>query len=52
MALIDVAGIHVRFGDRVVLESIDLSVPEGEFHGLMGPMVPARPPSSTCSPAV
>ena len=37
MALIDVAGIHVRFGDRVVLESIDLAVPEGEFHGLMGP---------------
>jgi neutral amino acid transport system ATP-binding protein len=37
MALIEVAGIHVRFGDRVVLESIDLAVPEGEFHGLMGP---------------
>jgi branched-chain amino acid transport system ATP-binding protein len=37
MALIEVAGVHVRFGDRVVLESIDLSVPEGEFHGLMGP---------------
>jgi len=37
MALIDVAGIHVRFGDRVVLESIDLAVPKGEFHGLMGP---------------
>jgi branched-chain amino acid transport system ATP-binding protein len=37
MALIDVAGVHVRFGDRVVLESIDLSVPEGEFHGVMGP---------------
>lgn len=37
MALIDVARVHVRFGDRVVLESIDLAVPEGEFHGLMGP---------------
>jgi branched-chain amino acid transport system ATP-binding protein len=37
MALIDVTGVHVRFGDRVVLESIDLAVPEGEFHGLMGP---------------
>jgi branched-chain amino acid transport system ATP-binding protein len=37
MALIEVAGVHVRFGDRVVLESIDLAVPEGEFHGLMGP---------------
>ena len=37
MALIEAAGVHVRFGDRVVLESIDLAVPEGEFHGMMGP---------------
>ena len=37
MALIEVEGVHVRFGERVVLESIDLAVPEGEFHGLMGP---------------
>jgi branched-chain amino acid transport system ATP-binding protein len=37
MALIEVAGVHVRFGDRVVLESMDLAVSEGEFHGLMGP---------------
>ena len=37
MALIEATGVHVRFGDRVVLESIDLAVPEGEFHGLMGP---------------
>lgn len=37
MTLIEASGVHVRFGDRVVLESIDLAVPEGEFHGLMGP---------------
>jgi branched-chain amino acid transport system ATP-binding protein len=37
MALIEAAGVHVRFGDRVVLEEIDLSVPEGELHGIMGP---------------
>ena len=37
MALIEVEGVHVRFCDRVVLEIIDLAVPEGEFHGLMGP---------------
>ena len=37
MALIEASGVHVRFGDRVVLESIDLTVPQGEFHGLMGP---------------
>jgi branched-chain amino acid transport system ATP-binding protein len=37
MALIEAVDVHVRFGDRVVLEQIDLSVPEGELHGIMGP---------------
>jgi len=37
MALIEAEGVHVRFGDRVVLEQIDLSIPEGELHGIMGP---------------
>ena len=37
MTLIEASGVHVRFGDRVVLESIDLQISEGEFHGLMGP---------------
>jgi branched-chain amino acid transport system ATP-binding protein len=37
MALIEASGVHVRFGDRVVLEHIDLAVEEGELHGLMGP---------------
>jgi len=37
MALIEVEGVHVRFGDRVVLEEINLAVNEGELHGIMGP---------------
>ncbi len=37
MALIEAKGVHVRFGDRVVLEEIDLAVPENELHGIMGP---------------
>jgi branched-chain amino acid transport system ATP-binding protein len=37
MALIEASGVHVRFGDRVVLEAIDLEVAEGELHGIMGP---------------
>jgi branched-chain amino acid transport system ATP-binding protein len=37
MALIEAEGVHVRFGDRVVLEEINLSVDEGELHGIMGP---------------
>jgi branched-chain amino acid transport system ATP-binding protein len=35
--LIEAEGVHVRFGDRVVLEAIDLEVAEGELHGIMGP---------------
>ena len=37
MALLEAQGVHVRFGDRVVLEEINLSVTEGELHGIMGP---------------
>jgi branched-chain amino acid transport system ATP-binding protein len=37
MALIEAEDVHVRFGDRVVLEQVDLSVSEGELHGIMGP---------------
>jgi branched-chain amino acid transport system ATP-binding protein len=37
MVLLEAQGVHVRFGDRVVLEQVDLSVPEGEMHGIMGP---------------
>ncbi len=36
-ALLEADGVHVRFGDRVVLEEINLSVNEGELHGIMGP---------------
>jgi branched-chain amino acid transport system ATP-binding protein len=35
--LVEAQGVHVRFRDRVVLEEIDLAVPEGELHGIMGP---------------
>src|SRR5262245_5280708 len=37
MALVEAEGVHVRFGDRVVLEEIELEVPAGELHGIMGP---------------
>jgi branched-chain amino acid transport system ATP-binding protein len=37
MALLEAEGVHVRFGDRIVLEEINLSVAEGELHGIMGP---------------
>ena len=37
MTALEAQGIHVRFGDRVVLEDISLSLNEGGFHGIMGP---------------
>jgi branched-chain amino acid transport system ATP-binding protein len=37
MAMLEARDIHVRFGDRVVLEDIGFSVEPGELHGIMGP---------------
>jgi branched-chain amino acid transport system ATP-binding protein len=37
MALFQAQGLHMRFGDRVVLEDISLDFPEGQLSGIMGP---------------
>jgi branched-chain amino acid transport system ATP-binding protein len=37
MAMLEACDIHVRFGDRVVLEDISFDVGPGEMHGIMGP---------------
>jgi branched-chain amino acid transport system ATP-binding protein len=37
MATLEARDIHVRFGDRVVLEDISFDVEPGEMHGIMGP---------------
>jgi branched-chain amino acid transport system ATP-binding protein len=37
MAMLEARDIHVRFGDRVVLEDISFAVSPGELHGIMGP---------------
>ena len=37
MALFEAHGLHMRFGRRVVLEKVDLSVEEGMFAGIIGP---------------
>ena len=37
MALFEATGLHMRFGRRVDLERIDLSVDEGMFAGIIGP---------------
>jgi branched-chain amino acid transport system ATP-binding protein len=37
MAVLEASGIHVRFGQRIVLEDISFAVEAGELHGIMGP---------------
>ena len=37
MALFEAVGLHKRFGDRVVLERIDLAIEAGSLTGIMGP---------------
>src|SRR5262244_240845 len=37
MALLEAHRLHKRFGDRVVLEAIDLAFEEGRLSGIMGP---------------
>jgi branched-chain amino acid transport system ATP-binding protein len=37
MALFEAVGVHKRFGDRVVLEAIDLAFEAGTLTGIMGP---------------
>jgi branched-chain amino acid transport system ATP-binding protein len=37
MATLEARGLHLRFGDRVVLEDISLVFPDRQFTGIMGP---------------
>jgi len=37
MALFEVAGLHKRFGDQVVLQNLSLAFDEGRLSGIMGP---------------
>lgn len=37
MALFEARGLHLRFGDRVVLEDISLAFEAGKLSGIMGP---------------
>ncbi|WP_222184505.1 ABC transporter ATP-binding protein [Geminicoccus harenae] len=37
MSALEARQVHVRFGDRVVLEEMNFSVAPGELHGIMGP---------------
>jgi ABC-2 type transport system ATP-binding protein len=36
-ALIDVSGLTKRYGERVVVDHVDLRVPAGRIHGFLGP---------------
>ena len=39
-AAVSAAGLRKSFGDKVVLDSLDLSVPEGTVFSLLGPNQP------------
>jgi ABC-2 type transport system ATP-binding protein len=43
-------GLRKSFGDKVVLDGIDLEVPEGTVFSLLGPNGAARPPLCTSCP--
>jgi ABC-2 type transport system ATP-binding protein len=44
-------GLRKSFGDKVVLDGIDLDVAEGTIFALLGPTGPARPPwCRSCPP--
>ena len=36
MALIDIKGVTKRFGNKTVLDNIDLTIPEGDIFGIIG----------------
>ena len=46
--VIDVRGIHKRFGNKHVVNDLALQVRQGEIFGFLGPTAAARPPRSAC----
>ncbi len=40
--------VWVEYGDKVVLENVDLSIEQGSFVSIIGPSGAARPPSCAC----
>ena len=48
--MISVTGLRKSFGDLVVLDGIDLTVPAGTVFALLGRTAPARPPPCRSSP--
>ncbi|MDN6968340.1 ABC transporter ATP-binding protein [Oenococcus sp. UCMA 17063] len=36
MALLELSGVNKRFGDKLVLQGLDMSVPEGSIYGFVG----------------
>ena len=47
VAAVSARGLRKSFGEKTVLDGIDLTVPQGTILALLGPNGPARPPPST-----
>jgi ABC-2 type transport system ATP-binding protein len=43
-------GLRKSYGEKVVLDGVDLSIGEGEVFALLGPTARARPPPSRSCP--
>lgn len=50
MTAVSVENITKRYGKTVALDGVSFEVEKGELFGIIGPTVPARPPSSASSP--
>ncbi len=52
MAILSIQGLSKTYATGVsALRSVDLTIQRGEIFALLGPTVPARPPSSASSAA-
>lgn len=45
--LLSIQGLAAAVDEKTILHGIDLTIPAGETHVLMGPTVPASPRSAT-----
>ena len=48
--ILECIDLGVTFGGLKAVDNFDITIGRTEIAGLIGPTVPARPPSSICSP--
>ena len=48
MAMLEVKNLGISFGGLRAVDGLDMTIEKGELYGLIGQMVPAKPPLSIC----